>query len=94
MDFYDPTDGPYLAHAIWTREADNLFLFYSLNLVVVDCAEGTTRQFELQPSHPPALYKVRRGKVNTIFVTHMHGKRDRAVRLDWQSLTSFLCKES
>lgn len=39
-------------------------------LWMVDCAEGTTRQFELQPQH--ASYRLRRGRVNTIFVTHMH----------------------
>ncbi len=40
----------------------------------MDCAEGTTRQFALQPPFlkPP----LRLQNVNKIFVTHMHGKPD------------------
>ncbi|KAF9652811.1 hypothetical protein BDM02DRAFT_3136795 [Thelephora ganbajun] len=38
-------------------------------LWMVDCAEGTSRQFELQP---PVGHKAKRGRVATIFVTHMH----------------------
>jgi ribonuclease Z len=39
---------------------------------VVDCAEGTLRQFALQPSHtsyPP----LKVSRVTKIFITHMHG---------------------
>lgn len=40
-------------------------------MVVVDCAEGTTRQFQLQPaSNKPHLNLNRIAK---IFITHMHG---------------------
>ena len=39
--------------------------------IVVDCAEGTTRQFQLQPiSNKPHLHLDR---ITKIFVTHMHG---------------------
>lgn len=52
---------------------------YSCSLAhsVVDCAEGTSRQFELQP---PGGYRAKRGKVTTIFITHMHGEDDHAIR--------------
>lgn len=42
---------------------------FHLNLVV-DCAEGTTRQFALQPQGQRYL---KAGKVTKIFITHMHG---------------------
>lgn len=38
--------------------------------LVVDCAEGTTRQFLYQPYGGP---NVRASKVTKLFVTHMHG---------------------
>lgn len=38
--------------------------------LVVDCAEGTTRQFLYQPYDGP---NVRASKVTKLFVTHMHG---------------------
>jgi ribonuclease BN (tRNA processing enzyme) len=38
---------------------------------VVDCAEGTTRQLELQPYYDARRY--RRGRLTNIFITHMHG---------------------
>lgn len=37
---------------------------------VVDCAEGTLRQFALQPSGKAFL---KANKVTKLFVTHMHG---------------------
>jgi len=44
------------------------------SLWMVDCAEGTTRQFELQPlgGYPSGGYRVKRGRVTTIFITYMH----------------------
>lgn len=41
-----------------------------LNLVV-DCAEGTLRQFAMQGRNSPGL---KPNKVTKIFVTHMHGE--------------------
>ena len=39
--------------------------------IVVDCAEGTTRQFQLQPaSNKPRLNL---NRITKIFITHMHG---------------------
>ncbi|KAF8906066.1 beta-lactamase-like protein, partial [Gymnopilus junonius] len=40
------------------------------SLWMVDCAEGTTRQFFLQPYHPSQHLRVQ--KVTKLFVTHMH----------------------
>ncbi|KAF9036768.1 beta-lactamase-like protein [Panaeolus papilionaceus] len=42
------------------------------SLWMVDCAEGTTRQFQLQPYTDPAYNKVMISKVNKLFITHMH----------------------
>ena len=39
--------------------------------LVVDCAEGTSRQFALQPQ---SGFRYRPHKVTKIFITHMHGK--------------------
>ena len=38
---------------------------------VVDCAEGTLRQFALQPHHDARRVKL--PKLSKIFITHMHG---------------------
>lgn len=38
---------------------------------VVDCAEGTVRQFAMQPGQGEQRFKVAR--VRKIFITHMHG---------------------
>jgi len=56
-----------------------MWSIFPLTHLVIDCAEGTTRQFELQP---PGGHRIKRGKVTTIFVTHMHGECARAVRFD------------
>jgi len=40
------------------------------SLWMVDCAEGTTRQFEQQPYYGAQRYK--RGRLTNIFITHMH----------------------
>ena len=40
---------------------------------MVDCAEGTVRQFEKQP-YRPGQQRLRIGQVSKIFITHMHGK--------------------
>jgi len=40
-------------------------------LSVVDCAEGTARQFALQPKYAVPHVKVQ--KISKIFITHMHG---------------------
>lgn len=37
-----------------------------------DCAEGTTRQFALQPGYGEDRVKINR--VTKLFVTHMHGE--------------------
>ncbi|OCH86794.1 hypothetical protein OBBRIDRAFT_717417, partial [Obba rivulosa] len=42
------------------------------SLWMVDCAEGTVRQFALQPWHDARRLKMNR--VDKIFITHMHGK--------------------
>lgn len=36
-----------------------------------DCAEGTTRQFSLQPGYGEERVKINR--VTKLFITHMHG---------------------
>ncbi|KAH8091789.1 beta-lactamase-like protein [Cristinia sonorae] len=42
------------------------------SLWMVDCAEGTVRQFASQPSRYGDKYYRRAGKVSKIFITHMH----------------------
>lgn len=44
----------------------------SVSHTVVDCAEGTVRQFAQQPYHDHR--RLRMGKITKVFVTHMHGK--------------------
>lgn len=46
--------------------------FEGSNLWMVDCAEGTTRQFALQPQRH-SLPRIRINQINRLFVTHMHG---------------------
>ncbi|KAI0742085.1 beta-lactamase-like protein [Daedaleopsis nitida] len=41
------------------------------SLWMVDCAEGTVRQFEAQP-YRPGLPRLRMSQVSKIFITHMH----------------------
>ena len=48
-------------------------LTFLLCSTVVDCAEGTVRQFEKQPSRP-GQQRLRVGQVSKIFITHMHGE--------------------
>ncbi|KXN87748.1 Zinc phosphodiesterase ELAC protein 1 [Leucoagaricus sp. SymC.cos] len=45
--------------------------FEGNNLWMVDCAEGTTRQFALQPNRP-GVPRVKINQVTKLFVTHMH----------------------
>ncbi|KAJ7219045.1 beta-lactamase-like protein [Mycena pura] len=40
------------------------------SLWMVDCAEGTTRQFDFQPADTPVRLKAR--SVSKLFITHMH----------------------
>lgn len=58
---------------LWSMFSFKPYLFSFLLLpLVVDCAEGTTRQFVLQP-HRPGVLRARINQVSKIFVTHMHG---------------------
>lgn len=45
---------------------------FTICRAVVDCAEGTLRQFAFQP-HGKAYLKA--NKVTKLFITHMHGTR-------------------
>ncbi|EKM82945.1 hypothetical protein AGABI1DRAFT_125422 [Agaricus bisporus var. burnettii JB137-S8] len=47
------------------------FLGGNNNLWMVDCAEGTTRQFALQP-HRQNASRLKMSQVSKLFVTHMH----------------------
>ncbi|KAF7777465.1 hypothetical protein Agabi119p4_3537 [Agaricus bisporus var. burnettii] len=47
------------------------FLGGNNNLWMVDCAEGTTRQFALQPNRQNAS-RLKMSQVSKLFVTHMH----------------------
>ncbi|KAI0665757.1 beta-lactamase-like protein [Trametes maxima] len=42
------------------------------SLWMVDCAEGTVRQFALQPNTGGNSFRLRLSQVNKIFITHMH----------------------
>ena len=45
--------------------------------LVVDCGEGTLRQFALQPSRPNQR-TLKASRITKIFITHMHGEGTRS----------------
>ena len=50
---------------------------------VVDCAEGTVRQFAQQPyRHGDFRSRLRLSQVSRIFITHMHGKQHSGLRVE------------
>ena len=55
--------------------------------IVFDCAEGTVRQYALQPYHDARRVKI--NDLNKIFITHMHGKLAFAVGKFPALLTDF-----
>jgi ribonuclease Z len=59
--------------SLWSAESISKHLQALTFLPVVDCAEGTTRQFALQPHHTRPHVRIQ--KVSKIFITHMHGRR-------------------
>ena len=65
--------------SLWSAESLSLQLLRALTfLPVVDCAEGTTRQFALQPHYTKPHVSIQ--KVSKIFITHMHGRRPNEYR--------------
>ena len=52
---------------------------------MVDCEEGTIRQFEQQP-YKPKYNRVRVGQISKIFITHMHGESLVVIRLILRAL--------
>jgi ribonuclease Z len=57
--------------SLWSAESISQQLRTLTFLPVVDCAEGTTRQFALQPHYTKPHVRIQ--KVSKIFITHMHG---------------------
>ncbi|KAI5119212.1 hypothetical protein M0805_007723 [Coniferiporia weirii] len=57
-----------------TRSCSSLVLDIVGNgdLWLVDCAEGTTRQFALQPERPYSPKRLKLAKITKIFITHLH----------------------
>ena len=58
-------------NSLWSKLYLFTYIEPSFIEIVIDCAEGTTRQFQLQPQAiSPHLHLHR---ITKIFVTHMHG---------------------
>ncbi|TBU25063.1 hypothetical protein BD309DRAFT_554006 [Dichomitus squalens] len=59
-----------------TRNCSSLVvdMFGNGQLWMIDCAEGTRRQFEQQP-YRPGQQRLRMTDVTKIFITHLHGER-------------------